>query len=85
MLIPLEKRDGSEIYECRNFNKKTRLCMAYDERPDMCRRHGIGYPCPSRGCTWTLAVDLRTEGNLRKYNRQFMVQIMEREGVREYA
>lgn len=85
MLIPLQKRDGSEIYDCRHYDKKNRLCMDYDDRPSMCKNHGIEYPCPSTGCTWTRAIEFRAQGEFRKFTHQFMADIMEREMVREYG
>lgn len=27
------------FYECKLFNKKTRLCMAHDARPDLCKNY----------------------------------------------
>lgn len=40
----------SHHYTCKHFDKKTKLCTIYDERPLMCRRFPNGEPCPYPGC-----------------------------------
>lgn len=47
-------RDTSEngyYYTCRHHNKETGDCMAYEQRPHMCREFPYGEPCKYRGCT----------------------------------
>lgn len=57
MIILLkEPDDGLQyMYTCKHFNKQTRLCMNYDNRPNVCRNHPSGQPCYSDGCTHEFA------------------------------
>ncbi len=47
MLVPLATPSGSALkhYTCRFFDRDTRLCTAYESRPDMCRDYPNGKPC----------------------------------------
>lgn len=46
-------------YTCRHWDEDTRLCMAYDERPQMCRDYPYTDSC-QHGCGWELpAPDLK--------------------------
>lgn len=46
---------GSEghHYTCRYFDKATRDCTIYEERPDMCRDAPYNRPCTFKGCELT--------------------------------
>lgn len=41
----------THYYTCRNFNKETRNCMNYENRPHMCRNYPYGRKCEYKGCT----------------------------------
>ncbi len=50
----LENTDsGQQFWDwtCRHFDKENRICTVYDKRPQMCRKHGVDYPCATQGCT----------------------------------
>ena len=59
--------DGSPKYSCKHWNRETRNCMDYENRPSMCRRFPYGTPCPyiAKGCTWTDA-EQATKKTLKK-------------------
>lgn len=40
-------------YTCRYFDKKSRDCTIYEQRPDMCRDHPYEKPCTFKGCELT--------------------------------
>jgi Fe-S-cluster containining protein len=39
-------------YTCKHLDTVTGDCHIYDQRPEMCRKHGQFYPCATPGCTW---------------------------------
>ena len=41
----------NNLYTCRFWDHRTRLCVAYDERPAMCRDYPYGKPC-DHGCDY---------------------------------
>lgn len=42
------------LFTCRHWDEQTRLCTAYDERPDMCRDYPyVGRSC-ERGCGYKI-------------------------------
>lgn len=50
---PIDDEDvtsGRRFYKCRHWDEETRLCGAYDDRPDMCRRFPYGKDC-EHGCS----------------------------------
>lgn len=52
MIIPLGKDEkGQHRYTCRHHNTETGDCMAYDNRPEMCRDYPYGQPCEHAECT----------------------------------
>ncbi len=53
--IPSDIPEGQKFHEytCRHFDKVNKLCTVYDKRPQMCRQHGVSYPCDTQGCTMT--------------------------------
>ena len=62
MLIPLgADADGDERFNCRHHNAETGDCMAYEQRPDVCRRHGALYRCKTPGCELGAAWDHESE------------------------
>lgn len=40
-------------YTCRYFDRETRDCTIYEQRPDMCRDHPYNRPCTFKGCELT--------------------------------
>lgn len=59
-------------YTCRHFDKATRNCAIYEQRPDMCRDHPYNKPCTFKGCELTpeLRPDVlvqRVRGKLKYY------------------
>lgn len=56
---PLPKdRGGTYLwnYTCRHFDTEKRLCTIYENRPLMCRNHGVEYSCVTQGCSMTNAM-----------------------------
>lgn len=55
MVIPLfAAHTGSTtwFYGCKHYNKETRKCMDYENRPKMCRNYPDGMQCGhSKSCT----------------------------------
>lgn len=57
------------VYTCKHWDEETRLCGAYDERPDMCAdypyakpcEHGCGYESPPNIITKWLAIGVERE------------------------
>lgn len=49
MVIPLfavhSSGDTTWFYTCKHFDKQTRKCMDYDNRPKMCRNYPEGVKC----------------------------------------
>lgn len=41
----------SKIFNCKYFNKETRLCVNYENRPVVCKQHPTSKPCSKEGCT----------------------------------
>jgi len=39
------------VYTCKYWNKNTKLCTIYDQRPEMCRTYPDGDECGWEGCT----------------------------------
>jgi len=52
MVIPRFPRNDETAsrFGCRHFDFVTKECKIYDERPDMCRRHGEEYACDMKDC-----------------------------------
>lgn len=46
----------TEWFTCKHYNKETKNCMNYDNRPGMCRNHGHSN-CPYKNCTLNKCVD----------------------------
>ena len=42
------------LYTCRFWDHRTRLCVAYDDRPAMCRDYPYGKPC-EHGCDYQVS------------------------------
>ena len=51
-------------YTCKHYNRETRNCMNYENRPAMCRNYPDGHKCNYRGCT--LKQDIQEEEKLQK-------------------
>lgn len=39
------------VYTCRHWSKETKLCTNYENRPELCKHHGVGNDCKYIGCT----------------------------------
>lgn len=37
-------------YTCKHYDKENKLCTVYDQRPQLCRHHGVGNKCEYQGC-----------------------------------
>ncbi len=46
------------LYRCPFWDGQTKLCTNYDNRPSLCRRHGVEAECSTPGCTLRTAVRL---------------------------
>ncbi|HSY76448.1 MAG TPA: hypothetical protein VK890_06310 [Bacteroidia bacterium] len=50
----MEYRDGQiygNFYTCKHFDAVNKICTAYEQRPEFCRRHGGSkQPCEYDGC-----------------------------------
>jgi Fe-S-cluster containining protein len=46
-------KDEKPIYTCKHWDKTTRLCTVYDQRPNLCRAYPNNKPCEweLQGCT----------------------------------
>ncbi len=54
-LVNLENADNGQkfwAWTCRHYDRENRICTVYDKRPQMCRKHGVDYPCATNGCTF---------------------------------
>lgn len=48
MVIPLEDENQNTLkfaYTCRHWDKTTRLCTNYENRPIVCKEHPLSMPC----------------------------------------
>src|ERR1019366_288079 len=52
-----------KMFSCRHWDTETRLCTAYEARPDMCRDYPYGGPC-NAGCDFQVEI---TPDILRRY------------------
>jgi Fe-S-cluster containining protein len=44
--------DGRPMYSCHHWDEATRMCKAYDQRPDMCKHFPYARQCEQPGCTF---------------------------------
>jgi len=84
MVIPL----GDEYFTCKHHNKETKLCMAYEERPGLCR----GFPykkkcCYDKNCT-DVGSDLASQipdkeftERVAKYCEEYKKELWEKTGL----
>lgn len=49
-------------YSCKNFDKETKKCTIYEDRPNMCRTHAAYGGCSYRDCTLRMKPQL-VDGN----------------------
>lgn len=54
MIEVIGERGGKAKFSCKNWDSETGDCTIYDERPMMCRLHGLGNrPCHQEHCGLT--------------------------------
>lgn len=54
MITPLPaEEDGVDRFTCRHHDPETEDCKNYDDRPNICRNHGVTTSCDMPGCTMT--------------------------------
>ncbi len=52
MVIQLpDEDDGTPRFTCRHFDTETRNCTNYENRPKLCREHGVNTACAQPSCT----------------------------------
>jgi len=42
--------ESPQFYTCKVWDKKTKLCTEYEQRPIICRNHGVKMACAFSGC-----------------------------------
>ena len=56
-----------QLFTCRHWNEETRLCGAYEDRPDMCRDYPYSGRDCERGCSYKLSEEdervIKARGN----------------------
>jgi len=64
-------------YTCRYFDKTTRNCTVYDQRPAMCRDYPYNRPCLMKGCELTpeLRPDSLLDNLFRKIGHRITLNI----------
>jgi Fe-S-cluster containining protein len=55
----------SKIFNCKYFNKETKLCMNYKERPIVCKQHPVSVPCAKQNCKEPLTCSAKTPNSLQ--------------------
>lgn len=55
---PVKPGDENHYYTCKWFDKESRNCTNYENRPALCSGYPYGKPCTIKNCTWSEACEV---------------------------
>lgn len=66
--LPWRRTPNHDLFTCRHWNESARLCMAYADRPQMCREYPYDRGCDHPDCCYT--APKRTQSRWRAIHRR---------------